>query len=77
MDEKPEQKETKQLTGDEKPAGRENSKKQDHRQRVEALVEIWPGGWPDRPALIHRLIDCKIGRGTPLGYNERPSLTGI
>jgi len=52
---------------DEKSAGRQNSKKQDHRQGVKALIEIWPGGRLDRPALVYRLIDCKIGHGTPLG----------
>ncbi|MGY3411573.1 hypothetical protein ACVWZV_007686 [Bradyrhizobium sp. GM5.1] len=39
----------------------EDAEEQDHRQRIEALVEIWPRGRLDRRGIGYRAVECNIG----------------
>ncbi|MGY4442951.1 hypothetical protein ACVWWR_005967 [Bradyrhizobium sp. LM3.2] len=45
----------------------QDAEEQDHRQRIEALVEIWPRGRLDRRGIGYRVVECNIGHvWTPL-----------
>jgi hypothetical protein len=55
--------------GDEQQARGENAEEQDHRQRIEALVEIGPRGRLDRRGIGYRAVECNIGHvWTPLNF---------
>ncbi|MET4829202.1 hypothetical protein ABH972_006791 [Bradyrhizobium ottawaense] len=58
--------------GDEQQPRGEDAEEQDHRQRIEALVEIWPRGRLDRRGIGYRAVECNIGHvWTPLNFEVR------